>query len=400
MSFTTPLLLLALLVVPAVIAAAIVADRRKAPYPVAFTNLERARLGRRPTRQPRWRRFLPLALLLLALVFAATALARPHARLSEPDQNATIVLLVDVSGSMRANDVEPTRLDAAVAAMRTFLDRLPSQFKVGLVAFSSEPEPLIAPDLGPRRRSSRSIELLEPEAGTAVGDGIEVAVKMLQASLAPGRVRPHARPAGPGRDRPALRRRPEPGRPAAARCRPQRQARRDPHLPGVARHPERHRHVRLRRLHELGSGAARPGDDERDRRARPAARPTPRRPPRASSQIYRTLGSSIGRTHKEVRGHLVVRRRRGRAAARRGRLRAGIRGPDPLASSAPAGAPARSRRTPPPVPRLALGSAEPVGLQERRRHGRRRLLVDLDRLVHREDRGQGQLRRDGVDRAP
>ncbi len=119
---------------------------------------------------------------MLALALAAAALARPSVQLSQPDQNATIMLLVDVSGSMRANDVEPTRLDAAVAAMRTFLDRLPSQFKVGLVAFSSEPEPLVSPTSN-RDVLRQSIALLEPEAGTAVGDGIGVAVQMLRSSL-------------------------------------------------------------------------------------------------------------------------------------------------------------------------------------------------------------------------
>ena len=115
-----------------------------------------------PARRRRWKRFVPLALLALALVFAAGALAHPRLRLSQPDQNATIVLLVDVSGSMRPNDVEPTRLDAAVAAMRTFLDRLPKQFKVGLVAFSSEPEPLIAPTSD--RDALRAVDLA-PRAG-------------------------------------------------------------------------------------------------------------------------------------------------------------------------------------------------------------------------------------------
>src|SRR5205823_1108861 len=71
--------------------------------------------------------------------------ALPQAGLSVPENNGTVILVVDVSGSMRANDVEPTRLDAAVSAMRTFLDKLPPQFKVGLVSFSSEPEVLSAP---------------------------------------------------------------------------------------------------------------------------------------------------------------------------------------------------------------------------------------------------------------
>jgi Ca-activated chloride channel family protein len=181
MSFASPWLLLAALAVPALIALAAVIDRRSARYPVAFTNLH-VLAEVVPARKSRWKRFIPVALLALALVFAAGALAHPRLKLSKPDQNATIVLLVDVSGSMRANDVEPTRLDAAVAAMRTFLDRLPKQFKVGLVTFSSEPEPLIAPT-SDRDTLRQSISLLEPEAGTAVGDGIATAVKMLNSAL-------------------------------------------------------------------------------------------------------------------------------------------------------------------------------------------------------------------------
>ena len=181
MNFASPWLLLTLLVVPTVLIGAVIADRRRPRFPVAYTNL--AVLAQvAPVRRRSWKRWVPLALLLLALMCAGAAMAHPRLRLAKPDQNATIVLLVDVSGSMRANDVEPTRLDAAISAMRTFLDRLPKQFKVGLVAFSSEPEPLITPT-SDRDSLRQSIALLEPEAGTAVGDGINTAVKMLQTSL-------------------------------------------------------------------------------------------------------------------------------------------------------------------------------------------------------------------------
>jgi Ca-activated chloride channel homolog len=181
MTFGSPYYLLSLLAIPALVVVAILVDRRRARYPVAFTNFGVLE-GIAPRRHRALKRFIPIALLLAALVFTAGALAHPRYRHAEPDQNATIVLLVDVSGSMRANDVEPTRLDAAVDAMRTFLDRLPRQFKVGLVAFSSEPEPLVAPT-SDRNAIRQSISLLEPEAGTALGDGIGVAVKMLTTSL-------------------------------------------------------------------------------------------------------------------------------------------------------------------------------------------------------------------------
>jgi Ca-activated chloride channel family protein len=84
---------------------------------------------------------------------------------------------------MRANDVEPTRLDAAVTAMRTFLDKLPNQFKVGLVAFSSEPEILATPT-SDRESVREALTYLQPEAGTAIGDGLQTAVRLITTSLA------------------------------------------------------------------------------------------------------------------------------------------------------------------------------------------------------------------------
>jgi Ca-activated chloride channel family protein len=186
MTFTTPLLLLTLLVIPAVLLYAVFVDRRRARYAVSFTNLEL--LEHIAQRRPGWRRWVPLALLVLALAAASTALARPRAKLSVPDNNGTVVLVVDVSGSMRANDVEPTRLDAAVSAMRTFLDKLPPQYKVGLVAFSSEPEVLAQPTRD-RQLVREALGYLMPEAGTAIGDGLETGIKLVQQSLARSGVR-------------------------------------------------------------------------------------------------------------------------------------------------------------------------------------------------------------------
>ena len=143
MSFQSPLFLLALLAVPLLAGFAIWVDRRRARYPVAYTNIDvlAGVVEERPSR----RRWVPLVLFLLALALATSALARPKTHLTVPEDNATVMLVVDVSGSMRADDVEPTRLDAATTAMRAFLDRLPKRFKVGLVAFSSEAEVLAEP---------------------------------------------------------------------------------------------------------------------------------------------------------------------------------------------------------------------------------------------------------------
>ena len=197
---------------------------------------------------------------------------------------------------MRANDVEPTRLDAAVAAMRTFLDRLPKQFKVGLVAFSSEPEPLIAPT-SDRDALRQSISLLEPEAGTAVGDGIATAVKMLNSSLKQaGYVRKAGQPV-PGaivllsdgaQNRGIL----QPLQ--AARMAKQAGIRIYPVSLGT---PQRQGDVRLRRLHELGAGAARPGHDEPDReRDRRQGRTPPRRPRASCRSTRRSARASAART--------------------------------------------------------------------------------------------------------
>jgi Ca-activated chloride channel family protein len=180
-SFCSPLLLAALLVVPAIFVYALAVDRRRSRYAMKFTNLEllAAVVDRRRT----WRRWIPLAFLLLALATAATALARPNARLSVPVSNGTVIFLVDVSGSMRAGDVEPTRLDAAVNAMRSFLDGVPSSLKVGLVAFSSEPQ-VLAPPTADHRLVREQLGYLTPEAATALGDGLAAAVKLAVSSLA------------------------------------------------------------------------------------------------------------------------------------------------------------------------------------------------------------------------
>jgi Ca-activated chloride channel homolog len=179
-SFTSPWLLLALLIVPATLALALWLDRRRARYAVAFTNLEL--LASVAGTRRSWRRWLPLALFLLALAAAATALARPRATLSVPSNRATVVLLVDVSGSMRAADVKPTRLGAAQNAMAAFADKVPKGVKVGLVSFSTGPNLLVIPTTD-RAILHEGIDLLSPEAGTAIGDGLALAVQTVKQAV-------------------------------------------------------------------------------------------------------------------------------------------------------------------------------------------------------------------------
>jgi Ca-activated chloride channel homolog len=179
-TFASPYLLFALLVVPIVLAIALWFDRRHAKYAVAYTNLDV--LASVVSTRRQWRRLVPLLLFLLALACAATALARPRATISVPATRATVVLLVDVSGSMRAADVKPSRLGAAQHAMSVFADRVPKSVKIGLVSFSTGPNVLVIPTTD-RAILHEGIDLLEPEAGTAIGDGLAVAVQVVRSAV-------------------------------------------------------------------------------------------------------------------------------------------------------------------------------------------------------------------------
>jgi Ca-activated chloride channel family protein len=177
MSFASPVWLLGLLAVPALLVFFRAMSRRPARNAVAFTNLDL--LADVVSRPSRWRRLVPVALLALALTAAAAAMARPKATFTTVDHHSTVVLLVDVSGSMSARDVEPTRLDAAAAAMRNFLDRVPGSVDVGLVQFSLEPEILERPS-SDRGLIRESLDYLFPEAGTAIGDALAATVPLVK----------------------------------------------------------------------------------------------------------------------------------------------------------------------------------------------------------------------------
>jgi Ca-activated chloride channel homolog len=182
MSFGHPLLLLTLLVVPAAILALRLAERRRMRYAVRYTNLEvlAAVAGDRP-----WRRYVPTGLALLALAVLCTALARPHATSLVPKERATVILVLDVSGSMQAGDVRPTRLGAAQEAVRGFLDRVPPQVRIGLIAFSGDAQVAAPPttDRGLLRQSLDGIGTFPAFGGTAIGDALAVAVNLAKQAV-------------------------------------------------------------------------------------------------------------------------------------------------------------------------------------------------------------------------
>src|SRR5207253_6156325 len=131
-TFQWPEALAALAVVPLLVGLYVVADRRRREAGARFGNP--ALLPNVVDRRPGLRRHLPLAVLLVALAAMIVGVARPHATVSVRREEATVILAVDVSRSMKANDVKPTRLDAARAAAEAFLRKVPKKFRVGVVS--------------------------------------------------------------------------------------------------------------------------------------------------------------------------------------------------------------------------------------------------------------------------
>jgi Ca-activated chloride channel homolog len=185
MSFGHPLLLLTLLVVPATILALRLAERRRMRYAVKYTNVDvlAALVAGRP-----WRRYVPTSLALLALTVLCVAFARPHATSLVPKERATIILVLDVSGSMQAGDVRPSRLGAAQQAVRSFLRRVPPQVRIGVVAFSGDAEVAAPPttDRAILRQSLDGIGTFPAFGGTAIGDALAVAVDLARQAVSGG----------------------------------------------------------------------------------------------------------------------------------------------------------------------------------------------------------------------
>lgn len=174
MTFAAPELLLALLLVPFALALYLVAARRRSRYAVRFTNVDL--LANLVPRTPAWRRHVPPALYIAAIAALGLALARPSMTIAVPRDDATIILAIDVSGSMRATDVAPTRLAAAQQAASDFIEQLPPRFRVGLVVFSTEPHVLVTPTTD-RAAVRDALARLRADGGTAMGDAIAAAVE-------------------------------------------------------------------------------------------------------------------------------------------------------------------------------------------------------------------------------
>ena len=116
-------------------------------------------------------------MLLLGLGMMIIGVARPHATVSVPREEATVILAMDVSRSMKADDVEPTRLDAARAAAKAFLAEVPEKYRVGVVSFATRAA-VGVPPTEDRALVDAALDSLAPGEGTAIGDAVALGVEL------------------------------------------------------------------------------------------------------------------------------------------------------------------------------------------------------------------------------
>ena len=183
-TFLAPGWLWLVLAVAALLVLYVLLQLRRKRYAVRFANLEL--LGKLAPKRPGWRRHLAFGLLLLALVGLTTAMAKPTKDTRVPRDRATVMMAIDVSLSMRAEDVAPNRLQAAQAAAKEFVALLPPRINLGLVTFSGTANVAVAPttDRGSVLRALDNLELAERTAiGEAVFSCLD-ALKTFQAQLA------------------------------------------------------------------------------------------------------------------------------------------------------------------------------------------------------------------------
>ncbi len=173
MSFLWPSMLIALLAVPLLALAYAALNHKRAARAAGFGSLQPAR-----ERAPGIRRHIPAALFLLSLAIILAALARPQAQVSLPRVEGTVILVFDVSASMGAADVEPSRMEAAKAAAREFILSQPETVKIGLVSFSSSGFTVQSPT-NDANSLLAAIDRLSPTRGTSLGQGIVAALNTI-----------------------------------------------------------------------------------------------------------------------------------------------------------------------------------------------------------------------------
>jgi len=169
MSFEWPFVLVGLLAIPALIGAYLWAGRRRRRRAVTFSSVALIKVARPATSA--WRRHVPFALVIGALAVLTLAGARPQASVNVPSAGASVILALDVSGSMCATDVLPNRLSAAQAAVRKFVQAQESETRIGVVAFSGFAQ-LTVPPTTDHKELLDAIDSLTTGRGTTIGSAI------------------------------------------------------------------------------------------------------------------------------------------------------------------------------------------------------------------------------------
>lgn len=182
MDLLAPLWLLLLVPLVALAVTYVVMQRRRRRYAVRFAALPL--LDKVAPEQPGWRRHAPAAAFLLALTALALATARPVIDVRVPHERATVIVAIDVSRSMQATDVEPTRMDAATRAAAAFIENLPETFNVGLVTFSGSTAVLATPTTD-HESVAASLDDLPLANSTAIGEAVFTSLDQV-ASMAQG----------------------------------------------------------------------------------------------------------------------------------------------------------------------------------------------------------------------
>jgi Ca-activated chloride channel homolog len=179
MTFIWPIMLFSLVVVPLVAVAYFVLQRSRRRAVSNFASLGLSEAGR--DRGNRVRRFLPFVLFLVGLAILLIGLARPQTQVSLPKVEGTVILAFDVSGSMAADDMKPTRMDAAKAAAADFVKRQPKSVEIGVVGFSDSGFAVQAPTTD-RDQILAAIQRLAPQRGTSLAHGIMASINTIDSA--------------------------------------------------------------------------------------------------------------------------------------------------------------------------------------------------------------------------
>lgn len=187
MSFIWPWVLVSLLALPVCVFLYLRLQRKRESDAASLGALGAVREGVTPVGG--WRRHTPPAILLAAIAVLALASARPEIELPLPRQEGTVILVLDVSSSMAADDVEPSRMDAAKLAAQAVVDRRPATAAIGVVAFG-EGGLVVQTPTGDDDALAATIDRLEPQSGTSLGRGILTALNLVAPEPVPVSMEP------------------------------------------------------------------------------------------------------------------------------------------------------------------------------------------------------------------